>query len=88
MERTMKIVRVAATALNVPLRIVLPGIDRMASLEACFVEVETDTGIVGHGLGAITRETVIAEILEHTAEVERPERSIRVLVCARAHLGR
>jgi L-alanine-DL-glutamate epimerase-like enolase superfamily enzyme len=63
MERTMKIVRVAATALNVPLRIVLPGIDRMASLEACFVEVETDGGIVGHGLGAITRETVIAEIV-------------------------
>jgi L-alanine-DL-glutamate epimerase-like enolase superfamily enzyme len=63
MERTMKIVRVAATALNVPLRIVLPGIDRMASLEACFVEVETDSGIVGHGLGAITRETVIAEIV-------------------------
>jgi L-alanine-DL-glutamate epimerase-like enolase superfamily enzyme len=59
----MKIVRVAATALNVPLRIVLPGIDRMASLEACFVEVETDSGIVGHGLGAITRETVIAEIV-------------------------
>jgi L-rhamnonate dehydratase len=59
----MKIVRVAATALNVPLRVALPGIDRMASLEACFVEVETDSGIVGHGLGAITRETVIAEIV-------------------------
>jgi L-alanine-DL-glutamate epimerase-like enolase superfamily enzyme len=59
----MKIVRVSATGLNVPLHVKLPGIDRKASLEACFVEVETDTGIVGHGLGAITRETVIAEIV-------------------------
>src|SRR5882757_2883916 len=59
----MKIVRVAATALNVPLPIRLPGIERDASLECCFVEVETDAGIIGHGLGAITRETVIAEIV-------------------------
>jgi L-rhamnonate dehydratase len=59
----MKIVRVAATPLNVPLTIELPGIKRQSSLEACFVEVETDTGITGHGLAAITRETVIAEIV-------------------------
>src|SRR5258708_11214790 len=59
----MKIVRVAATALNVPVHIKLPGIEGEASLECCFVEVETDAGITGHGLGAITRETVIAEIV-------------------------
>jgi L-alanine-DL-glutamate epimerase-like enolase superfamily enzyme len=59
----MKIGRVAATALNVPLHIKLPGIERNASLECCYVEVETDAGIIGHGLGAITRETVIAEIV-------------------------
>jgi L-alanine-DL-glutamate epimerase-like enolase superfamily enzyme len=59
----MKIVRVTATALNVPLHIKLPGVERNTSLEACFVEVETDAGITGHGLGAITRETVIAEIV-------------------------
>jgi L-alanine-DL-glutamate epimerase-like enolase superfamily enzyme len=59
----MKITRVSATALNVPLEIRLPGIARDASLECCFVEVETDTGIAGHGLGAITRETVIAGIV-------------------------
>src|SRR5262249_58468926 len=59
----MKSGRVAATALNVPLHIKLPGIERKASLECCYVEVETDTGIIGHGLGAITRETVIAEIV-------------------------
>ena len=38
----MKIVRVAATPLNVPLRISLPGIERQSSLEACVVEVETE----------------------------------------------
>jgi hypothetical protein len=63
-ERTvMKIVRIAATPLNVPLQISLPGIERKTSLEACFVEIETDAGISGHGLAAITRETVIAEIV-------------------------
>lgn len=59
----MKIVNVAATPLNVPLAISLPGIERKSSLEACFVEVETDAGITGHGLAAITRESVIAEIV-------------------------
>jgi L-alanine-DL-glutamate epimerase-like enolase superfamily enzyme len=61
----MKITRVSATPLNVPLKISLPGIERNTSLEACFVEVETDQGITGHGLAAITRETVIAEIVNH-----------------------
>jgi L-alanine-DL-glutamate epimerase-like enolase superfamily enzyme len=61
--QTMKIVRVTATPLNIPLQISLPGIERKSSLEGCFVEVETDVGIVGHGLAAITRETVIAEIV-------------------------
>lgn len=57
----MKITRVTATPLNVPLQIALVGLDRQSSLEACFIEVETDDGVVGHGLAAITRETVIAE---------------------------
>ena len=59
----MKITRVAATPLNVPLRIALAGHERNTSLEACLVEVETNEGVVGHGLAAITRETVIAEIV-------------------------
>jgi L-alanine-DL-glutamate epimerase-like enolase superfamily enzyme len=59
----MKIANVAATPLNVPLAISLPGFERQSSLEACFVEVETDAGITGHGLAAITRESVIAEIV-------------------------
>jgi L-rhamnonate dehydratase len=59
----MKIARVTATPLHVPLQISLPGIERKTSLEACLVEVETDAGIAGHGLAGITRETVIAEIV-------------------------
>jgi L-rhamnonate dehydratase len=59
----MKIARVAAIPLHVPLQVSLPGIERKTSLECCYVEVETDTGIVGHGLAGITRETVIGEIV-------------------------
>ncbi len=57
----MKIVRVTATPLNVPLRIALLGLDKKTSLAACHVEIETDTGIVGHGLTAITEEDVVAQ---------------------------
>ena len=46
----MKIARVTATALNVPLRIELVGADRKTSLACCHVEVETDDGLTGHGL--------------------------------------
>ena len=63
----MKIARVRATPLNVPLHINLVGVDRRTSLACCFVEVETDTGIVGHGLTSITEEDVIAQILNGVA---------------------
>ena len=45
----MKIVRVAATPLNVPLHIKLLNVDRKSSLSSCYVEVETDTGQKGYG---------------------------------------
>jgi hypothetical protein len=38
---TMKIARVTATPLNVPLHIKLVGVDRATSLACCHVEVET-----------------------------------------------
>ena len=63
----MKIVRVTATPLNVPLHIKLVGIDRQSSLSSCFVEVETDTGLIGHGLTGITEEDVIAQIVNGVA---------------------
>ena len=63
----MKIARVTATALNVPLHIKLVGLDRKTSLACCHVEVETDDGLVGHGLTSITEENVIAEIVNAVA---------------------
>jgi L-alanine-DL-glutamate epimerase-like enolase superfamily enzyme len=63
----MKIARVTATPLNVPLHITLLGLDRHATLSACVVEVETDQGLVGHGFTAITEEEVIAQIVNSIA---------------------
>lgn len=63
----MKIVRVTATPLNVPLHIKLVGVDRKLSLSSCYVEVETDTGLVGHGLTGITEEDVIGQIVNCVA---------------------
>src|SRR6478735_127919 len=57
----MKIVRVTATPLNVPLQISLLGLDKSTTLAACHVEVETDSGIIGHGLTSITEEDVVAQ---------------------------
>jgi L-rhamnonate dehydratase len=59
----MKIENIRATPLNVPLQIRLLGIDKDTSLACCVVEVETDTGITGHGLTAITEEDVVAQIV-------------------------
>jgi L-alanine-DL-glutamate epimerase-like enolase superfamily enzyme len=59
----MKIVRVTATPLNVPLQITLLGLDKKTSLACCHVEVETDSGIIGHGFTSITEEDVIAQIV-------------------------
>jgi len=67
MKASMKIVRVTATPLNVPLHIKLVGVDRQTSLSSCFVEVETDTGLIGHGLTGITEEDVIAQIVNGVA---------------------
>jgi L-alanine-DL-glutamate epimerase-like enolase superfamily enzyme len=59
----MKITRVTAIPLNVPLHITLLGLDRKTSLSACLVEVETDSEVIGHGFTAITEEDVVAQIV-------------------------
>ena len=59
----MKIARVAATPLNVPITLDAAGIEKKTSLSVCLVEVETDTGLVGHGFTAITEEEVIASVV-------------------------
>jgi L-alanine-DL-glutamate epimerase-like enolase superfamily enzyme len=66
----MKITDVRATALRVPVSIDVPGAGRYKeTLGACIVEVETDEGIIGHGLTAITQQQVIETIVN---EVLRP----------------
>ena len=62
-----KIARVTATPLNVPLHVRLAGVDRKTSLACVHVEVETTSGIIGHGFTAITEEDVIAQIVNAVA---------------------
>jgi L-rhamnonate dehydratase len=63
----MKIARVTAIALHVPLHVKLVGLDLKTSLACCHVEVESDDGLIGHGLTSITEENVIAEIVNSIA---------------------
>jgi L-rhamnonate dehydratase len=63
----VKVARVTATPLNVPLKIAVVGVNRTSSLSACLVEIETDEGMVGHGFTAITEEDVVARIIEGVA---------------------
>src|SRR5215218_4627658 len=63
----MKIARVTAIPLNVPLHVTLAGADRHTSLACCHVEVETDEGLIGHGFTSITEEDVIAQIVNSVA---------------------
>jgi L-rhamnonate dehydratase len=59
----MKIAKVTAIPLNVPLHVTLVGADRHTSFACVHVEVETDDGLVGHGFTAITEEDVVAQIV-------------------------
>ena len=63
----MKIAKVTATPLNVPLHITLVGADRHTSMACVHVEVETDDGLVGHGFTAITEEDVVAQVVNGVA---------------------
>ncbi len=63
----MRITRVVATPLNVPVRIDVLGLDRSTALSVCIVEVETDTGLRGHGFTAITEEEVVAAAINEIA---------------------
>jgi L-rhamnonate dehydratase len=56
----MKIARVSATPLNVPVTLDAAGMEKKTSLSVCLVEIQTDQGLVGHGLTGITEEEVVA----------------------------
>ena len=63
----MKIARVEAIPLNVPVHVEIAGVDRTVALSICLVEIESEDGIVGHGITGITEEEVIAEAINRVA---------------------
>jgi L-alanine-DL-glutamate epimerase-like enolase superfamily enzyme len=63
----LKIVRVTATPLNVPVTIDIFGLDKQTSLSLCLTEIESDSGLVGHGMTAITEEEIIAAAIREVA---------------------
>jgi L-alanine-DL-glutamate epimerase-like enolase superfamily enzyme len=63
----MKIARVRARALTPPVRIVAPGIDRITPRSIVFAEIETDSGILGHGITGLGPTGSIAEFINRTA---------------------
>lgn len=62
-----KIARVKATALAVPVNFARFGNDRERPNSMCLAEVETEDGVVGHGITSITQGTVIAKMINDVA---------------------
>src|SRR5690349_5243910 len=62
----MKIKRVTAHALNPPVPIRAPGVDRTVNRPIVFVEVETDAGIVGHGITSLAPAKGAAALIANT----------------------
>ena len=62
-----KIARVKATAVAVPMKFSEFGDDRARPNSMCLAEVETEDGIIGHGLTSITQGTVIAKMINDVA---------------------
>ena len=63
----MKITRVTATPLNLPIEVGQGARRKSTSLSICLVDIETDTGLVGTGMTAITEEEVISAIVNDVA---------------------
>lgn len=72
----MKIAKIQATPLSVPVVLDAAGMQKKTSLSVCLAEVHTDDGRVGHGMTAITEEEVVAaainEVLAHHLKGEDP----------------
>jgi L-rhamnonate dehydratase len=67
METAMRIERVRAIPLAVPVEISLIGVRRDTVLSVCLVRIDTDDGITGWGLTAITEEEVVAAAVNEIA---------------------
>ncbi len=63
----MKIARIQAFALKIPVSFAEIGSDRTQTNSMCLVEVETDDGTIGHGITSITSGVVVAEAINAVA---------------------
>ncbi len=63
----MKITRVHATPLNLPITVEVSGRSKTTALSLCLVDIETDTGLIGTGMTAITEEEVVASVINDIA---------------------
>jgi L-alanine-DL-glutamate epimerase-like enolase superfamily enzyme len=61
----MKITRVEATALEIPVTFEELGSDHTQTTSMCYAEIETDDGTVGHGISSITQCGVVADIINN-----------------------
>ncbi len=61
----MKITRVEATALDIPVTFEELGSDHTQTTSMCYAEIETDDGTVGHGISSITQCGVVADIINN-----------------------
>ena len=57
----MKIARVEAVPLRIPVNFSAIGVDHDDTASLTYVEVETDTGLIGHGMTSITQARPVAE---------------------------
>ena len=63
----MKIAKVTAHALRIPVTLDITSPAKETDHAMCVVEVETDTGIIGHGMTSIGPERTIANAVETLA---------------------
>ena len=59
----LTITRVTATPLNLPISVSINGRTKETSLSVCLVDIETESGLIGTGMTAITEEEVIGSIV-------------------------
>ena len=63
----MKITRIQATPLNLPVEVGTGARRKTTALSICLVDVETDSGLIGTGMTAITEEEIVAAAVNEVA---------------------
>ena len=93
----MKIKRIEATAVTVPVHIDVVGLDEQGSVPVCIVEIETDNGILGWGMTGVTDVGIVADMVNKVAgpaligddptETEKIWTKLYWLLCNRGQTG-